>query len=188
MSRKPLLLLAIILAFCGWLFATPYIAAYQLYSAIDRQDTSALPEYVDFDAVKTSVKTQLDQKIIDPIKKEAEKNPLAGIALMIAGGIVNQATDQIISPQGMVDLMKGAANIPQPPPTTAPAATAKPDTKSVSTAGDSNNKLEKSMSYESLNSFVISLKKGSEQDKPIRLVMQRQGLSGWKIEDVRLPL
>jgi len=31
-------------------------------------------------------------------------------------------------------------------------------------------------------------KKGAEQDKPIKLIMQRQGLVGWKIEDVRLPL
>jgi|GEM_PF-5733025 len=188
MNRKQSFLILAILIFVGWLFATPYVAAYQLYSAIDRQDVSALPEFVNFDAVKNSVKTQLDQKILDPIKKEAEKNPLAGIALMIAGGVVNQATDQIISPQGMVDLMKGSANIPQAPQPDKSSPTSKPETKQAPSPSTPGNKLEKSMGYESLNSFVISLKKGAEQDKPIKLIMQRQGLVGWKIEDVRLPL
>lgn len=170
MSR-PLKLLApaIVLAAASWLYASPYLAVNGMRSAAEARDAQRLSGYIDFTALKENLKGSLNAKITGDVR--ASDNPLAAMGSALGAMIINPMVDVFVTPEAIAQLMKG-----QKPRLIGNSDDSKPGAKA-----------ETRMGYEGVNRFVVSVRKQGDEDEPVAMVMQRDGLASWKLVALRLP-
>lgn len=173
-QHRGLLIGGVILAVAcgGGLYASPYITLYQMYQAVERKDVQEVSNYVDFPALRDSVKTNL-QTIVTRETAQSS-NPILGLLGSVMGGaVLNPVVDNLVTPSGVAALLEGQqlqlgnkGSKAQFEP-----GTGSPDVK----AG-----------YESFNQFAVTVKPKGESIEPVTILLSRNGLS-WKISGVRLP-
>jgi hypothetical protein len=156
----------------GGLYASPYITLYQMYQAVERKDVQEVSNYVDFPALRDSVKTNL--KTIVTKETAQSSNPILGLLGSVMGGVVlDPVVDNLVTPSGVAALLEGqqlqlgakGSNVQFEP------GTGSPDVKAE---------------YESFNQFAVTVKPKGEAMEPVTLLLSRNGFS-WKISGVRLP-
>ena len=155
----------------GGLYASPYITLHQMYQAVEHQDLQGIASHVDFPALRTSVKTNL-QAVAQ--KEIAQQNPFMRLIGTLLGGIVlDPVIDQVVSPAGISALLEGQR-------------------LELGEGGQSAQLTQKAASvdvqaqYESFNQFAVNVKPKGESTPPVTLLLSREGL-GWKLSGVRLP-
>ena len=158
----------------GYMFATPYITAYQMKTAGESRDGEALSEHVDFPALRQNLKDQLNVILGKEMAKEVEDNPLAVFGVAFGGVIVEKLVDAYVTPVGITELMKGK----------------KPDSDNAD--GDTTRQTSSepfsdvSMSYESFSKFTIATR-DSESGEEMKFILRRRGMN-WKLAEIMLPL
>ncbi len=159
----------------GYVFATPYITAYQMKVAAEAQDGEALSEFVDFPALRQSLKDQMGVMLIKEMSEGAKgDNPLSTIGTAFASMIVKGILDAYVTPAGLMELMKGR----------------KPD--SESDGGEaigqppSDPFSDISLSYESFSKFSI-ITRDRETGLEVKFILRRRGIQ-WKLTEVILPI
>lgn len=162
--------------FAFYVVAAPYITVHQMKSAAENHDGEALSEHIEFPSVRQSLKDQMNAMFA---KKMAEDegmkgNPFAALGAAFAGVMVDQVVDAYVTPAGITQLMAGE----KPKPGTDQASDG---------SGSSNSKplANASMSYESLDKFVVRVK--GDDGEEGKFILRRRGL-GWKLTDIIFPL
>lgn len=158
-----------------WLFFTPYLTANAMRSAAEEGNGGKLSGYVDFPALRESLKASFNAKLASEVVGEAEDNAFAALGAAMASAFVSPMIDALVTPESLVMMMTGET--PQPGTTSA-------------TAKASTGKLDAdiTMSYESFDTFVVTVSKRGEGEEPVGLVLRRDGLISWKLSALRLPL
>lgn len=172
MKKFPLFAL-VLCAAAGWLYFTPYMAVNKLQAAAERGDAEALNEMVDFPALRTSLKSEVQGAVSRGISKDAG-NPFAALGAAVTGVIVEPAVNAAVTPQGISLLMKGRA------PT---------DNQDDEDAGEEKNwrdEVKIGRRYEAADKFVVQYRDKATGDDQISLVMRRDGLR-WRLAGVRFP-
>lgn len=154
------LLAAAGVAFGAWLYATPYLAVLGMKTAADAGDVAKFSRYVDFPALKKSVKANYTGES----SSKGRKSLISTMGSAMVGVVVNPMVDSMVTPERLLAAMKG-------------------DAKSKKT----DSGLDTSLSYEGLNRFVVTVKKKGNSEGPVRLIFYRKGLTSWKLAAVRLP-
>ena len=169
MKKFPLFSLALCVG-AAWLYFTPYMALNKLQAAAERGDAEALNEMVDFPALRTSLKSEVQGAVSREISKDAG-NPFAAIGAAVTGALVEPAVNAAVTPEGISLLMKGR------PPT---------DDEGDSDGGDGNWREDVKIGrrYEAADKFVVNYRDRETGDEQIALVMRRDGLR-WRLSGVR---
>jgi hypothetical protein len=156
----------------GALYASPYITLYQMYQAVEHKDVQQVSDYVDFPALRESVKTNL--RTVMAKETAQQSNPILSLLGSVVGGaVLDPVVDNLVTPSGVTALLEGQQlQIGEK----GSQAQFKPQ------AGSPDVKAE----YESFNQFAVSVKPKGEDVEPVTLLLSRNGLS-WKISGVRLP-
>lgn len=100
-------------------YASPYWALYQMRTAIETRDADKFSRYVDYPALRESLKAQLTLSLQKKLGTPALQNtPFAGIGQAIGVAVINTMIDTMVSPAGVMALMAGEkpAAAPQPAP------------------------------------------------------------------------
>ncbi|MDW3683020.1 DUF2939 domain-containing protein [Cupriavidus sp. CV2] len=172
-------------------YASPYWAIYQMRSAIEARDADKFSRYVDYPALRESLKAQLTLSLQQKLGTPALQNtPFAGIGQAIGLAVINTMIDTMVSPAGVMALMAGEkpASTPQPKPPAPPAPVenkgepARPAKKEEEAAKDA---LKYSLSYRALNTVEASATK--DNGDRILIGLTRQGIWTWKWSSVVLP-
>jgi Protein of unknown function (DUF2939) len=174
MKKKALLLGSIfggIIVSGAWLYATPYLAVRGMRAAAEARDAAALSAYVDFPAVRESVKTSFAGKVA-AVAAPVQDNPLAAFGVAIAGAFANPMIDVLVTPEGLSQLLRGDV----------PARAA-----SAVQAAAPGTELETTTGYDGPSAFVLTVKLKGTSNAPITFVMNRRGLVSWKLTGVKLP-
>lgn len=156
------------------LYASPYWTVHQMETAVRDRDATALSHYVDFPAVKESLKANFSAQLNQKMGGEKDNNPLVALGMAMVGAVLNPFIDTLVSPEGLATMMSG--NKPDPTNPQGP-------TNSV----DRHEEPNVTKGYESLNRFVIQVSSKKKQDQKIDFVFQREGLLSWKLSTVRFP-
>ena len=198
MTRKTKLAAAIaIVAFGAWFYFLPHIAFSGMKSAIDARDASRLAGYVNFPALKDSIKADLSARIAARVSDTREKSLFGVLGAALAGVFIDPLVDAFVTPESLAMILEADMPKPAPPPARQPppSAPAPPSTPAPPTSPPpaestmpSESKREQSMSYESVNRFVVSVKKKGGADQPFSLVFTREGWFSWKLSALRMPL
>lgn len=157
-------------------YLTPYLAVYNMKKAIDSKNSEAFSNYVDFPALRESVKATLNAQMASQMAKSQDDNPFAALGAAFATALINPMVDALVTPEGLAALWSGDGS------------------KALSEAADSKNKsnvssiadshAETSMSYQGFNQFVVTVK-DQNSEKPIELIFKRAGLVSWKLSAMK---
>jgi hypothetical protein len=211
-ATRPLiitLIVIVLIAALGFAYATPYIALNNLKRAADARDAQTVNQYVDFPALRESLKQQVTGLLTRRLGEHSNGNPLAAIGAMIGAALIGPLVDAYATPDGVAALLNGmpprgdpgerppappAANNPQNGAATsaapAPGAAAEPATPPANTANSYANPTppqppQTTAGYRGLNEFVVTYQHGAG-DTRYSAIFEREGLFTWKLAAINL--
>jgi len=159
-------------------YASPYWAVHQMKKAVRTRDAAALSHYVDFPAVKESLKASFSAQLNQKMGGEKENNPLVALGMAMVGAVLNPFIDTLVSPEGLATMMNG--NKPDPTNPQVPTDSTEHDGKP-----NHHKKPNVKMGYESPNRFVVRVSPKEKQDQEIDFVFLREGLLSWKLSAIQ---
>jgi hypothetical protein len=177
-------LVAVVIAlFAAWLFATPYLTLRSIHSAAKNKDVAALSQYVDFPALKESLKTSLRSKIAQTLSKAHSDNPYGNI-LGAAGSrlalqLVDPLLDAALTPEIITELLQGQGR--------ASSASAANHADRPLSVIFPDKEIAVSRGYESFGRFAVTLREKDSGKEIATFILTRQGLFSWKVSGVNLP-
>ena len=131
-GARPLVVALIVIAIIaglGFGYASPYIALNNLKRAADARDAQTVNQYVDFPALRESLKQQVTGLLTRRLDSRGNGNPLAAIGAMIGVALIGPLVDAYATPDGVAALLNGmpprgvpGERPPAPPAATNPAA------------------------------------------------------------------
>jgi hypothetical protein len=169
MKKFPLFAL-VLFAAAGWLYFTPYMAVNKLQAAAERGDSEALNDMVDFPALRTSLKGEVQSTVARGISRD--NNHFSAIGAAVAGVIVEPMVNAAVTPEGISLLMKGRT------PTDNEGDEDSDDGKSW------RDDVKIARRYEASDKFVVQYRDRETGDQQMALVMRRDGLR-WRLSGVR---
>lgn len=197
-----------VLAALGYGYASPYIALNNLKAAADARDAAALSEYVDYPALRVSLKQQVGEMLQQRMEAAHASNPLMLFGAMIGNALIGPLVDAYATPEGVAALLSGMPPTGKPgerpapaPPSEAPPSSQQGDsTPGKPTPPAPGNppaqaqpqqerpRAQTSAGYRSLNTFAVTWQRGSGGNGGERYaaILQRHGLFSWKLAAVEL--
>ena len=155
-------------------YFTPYYAVHHMRKAAEARDATTLAAYVDFPAFKESLQGQFSTLVAAQGGQSPEQHPFAALGTTLATALISHMIDALVTPESLAMLMRGVTphlgNASKPGYTIGDAAT-----------------VDISMAYESVNCFVVTIRRKGAPEGPLRLVLHRQHLVSWKLSALRLP-
>jgi hypothetical protein len=199
---KPLIIVLVVIAIVavlGYGYASPYLALDRLKRAADARDAQTVSEYVDYPALRESLKEQVAGLLTRRLHTSG--NPFAALGAMIGVALIGPMVDAYATPEGVAALLNGMPprgnpndRPPVPPDTqSTPAAgpaqpapgTATPVPTPPATADTPPQPPQTTASYRSINEFVVTYQHGVG-DTRYSAILRREGLFSWKLAAVDL--
>jgi hypothetical protein len=182
---------AMIVVMVGYGYASPYIALKRLKAAADARDAAALNAYVDYPALRVSLKEQAGEMVQRRLGAEHSSNPLVLFGAAIGTALIGPLVDAYATPEGVAALLNGM------PPSGKPGETPPPvrdDTQGgqapapeLADASADNGKArpQSTAGYRSPNQFVVTWQQSANGER-YSAILQRHGLFSWKLAAVEL--
>jgi hypothetical protein len=169
MKKLPIFSLVLCVA-AAWLYFTPYLAVNKLQAAAEAGDTRALNEMVDFPALRTSIRSEIQSATGRGIQKDGGLAATIGAAA--AGFVVGPVVDAAVTPEGIGLLMKGQS----------------PRDRDNESGDDESwrDDVKIARRWEASDRFVVRYSDRASGDERISLVMRRDGLT-WRLSGIRFP-
>ena len=175
---KGVLVLAVV-AFLVAYFATPILTVNAIVAAAKAGDAAALERNVDFHAFRSSLKDELTAKLMAEAQADPDvrNSALGGLGMMLGPMLVSGAVDALVTAPTIAAMVRTAET---------------PDPEDVATASapqpaSEDKEIRQSYGYRDLNTFVLTLTDPDQPEQPLKLLLKRQGLFGWKLSGIDLP-
>ncbi|HIJ90856.1 MAG: DUF2939 domain-containing protein [Desulfobulbaceae bacterium] len=172
-TKTKISLAAILLGLGVCFYFTPHLAVRGMRSAAEEKNAAKFSGYVDFPAVKENLKASFNAKLASQLGKEKGANPFAAMGDAMAAALINPIVESLVTPESLAIMMEGDKSQPGENNTKSPQSGPGTDT---------------SMSYESFDRFVVTVKQKRETGGAIGLVFNRDGIFSWKLSALRLPI
>ncbi|WP_322009194.1 DUF2939 domain-containing protein [Paraburkholderia sp. J12] len=202
-----LIALAIVAAL-GYGYASPYVALNRLKTAADARDAATLNEYVDYPALRASLKQQVGELLQRRIEAQHSSNPLLLFGAVIGAALIGPLVDAYATPDGVAALLNGmppsgkpgeapppagttdaSATPPAPAPVNTPDNSGTPAASATTAAPPESeqpaSRPQTTAGYRSLNEFVVTWQRSANGER-YAAVLQRHGLFSWKLAAVEL--
>jgi hypothetical protein len=193
-AAKPViitLLVIAVIAALGLVFASPYIALNNLKRAADARDAQTVNQYVDFPALRESLKQQIAGMLTRRLEADAGSK-LATIGTVIGVTLIGPLVDSYATPDGVAALLNGMPprGNPGEHPPPAPAANNGQGAQAPAAADNGNQSTapaerQTSAGYRGLNEFVVTYRRG-DGDAHYAAIFRREGLFTWKLAAIDL--
>jgi hypothetical protein len=175
MKRVAWVMAGVAIGVLGYSLAGPYRTIHEIKIGIENGDQGRLSEYVEFVAVRQSLKEQLKARAIGVATGEFERNPLAAIVAGLATTLVDPAVDAFVTPAGLALVMQGRT----------PSDGSGRRGESVEPATSEDLLGDARYTYDGLSRFSVWVP--TDHGKETRLVLERRGFS-WRLVNILLPM
>jgi len=193
------LIVIVVVAALGYAYASPYIALDRLKRAADSRDVDTVNAYVDYPALRDSLKLQVTGLLTRRLDVQHNGNPLAAIGAMIGVALIGPLVDAYATPDGVAALLngippRGEPGERPPPPPAAPADNPAPNSPQTPAPAPSQANAngntppqppQTTAGYRGVNEFVVTYQHGVG-DTRYAAIFRRQGLFTWKLSAVDL--
>lgn len=193
------LIVIVVVAVLGYAYASPYIALDRLKRAADSRDVETVNAYVDYPALRDSLKLQVTGLLTRRLDVQHNGNPLAAIGAMIGVALIGPLVDAYATPDGVAALLNGIpprgepGERPPPPPAArtdnpapnSPQTPAPPSSQANASSNTPPQPPQTTAGYRGVNEFVVSYQHGVG-DTRYAAIFRRQGLFTWKLSAVDL--
>lgn len=196
----------------GLLFGTPYYTLWRARDAADARDAAALSSYVDYPAVRESLKTSLHDELSRQMDKQ-RGNAFGALALALGGWVSDRVVEALLTPEAVAAMLRGdstglppapgapaprdaapqaqdSAPLAAPPAAADPYAANPPDARSGDASPSSGNTPPRTTTrteFQDFNHFLVHV---SRSDRPTRIVtftLTRRNLVQWRLTAIALP-
>ncbi|MBX3326877.1 MAG: DUF2939 domain-containing protein [Nitrospira sp.] len=159
----------VVIAFCVWIYAGPYLALSNIREAAEAGDTEALSDVIDLPSVRESLKQEIKAAGLQAIR-ESNGNP--AIILPSLGAytpLPDLLIDSVLTLEVVATLILGK----------------EPTSISLGLLGiDRSNAY---MGYEGLSKFALRYKNAKTGNDAIVVLLRRDGIS-WQLSAIHLPI
>lgn len=175
----------------GYSYASPYIALSRLRAAADARDAIKLSEYVDYPALRVSLKEQAGEMVQRRIGAQHSNNPLLLFGAAIGTALITPIVDAYATPEGVAALLNGMPPSGKPGETPPPVSNGGPTPASAqpsappASAGNEQAHPQTTAGYRSPNEFVVTWQQSANGER-YAAVLRRYGLFSWKLAGVEL--
>lgn len=167
-----------VLAFLVAYFATPILTVNAIVAAAKAGDEAALERNIDFPTLRESAKDELTAKLMAEAQADPDvrNSALGGLGMMLGPMLVSGAVDALVTAPAIAAMVRTAET---------------PDLEDVATASapepaSEDKEIRQSYGYRDLNTFVLTLTDPDRPEEPLKLLLTRQGLFGWKLSGIDL--
>lgn len=109
-SRAILLaIVAVLLVLLAYVIAGPWLTLRALDRAVTRQQYPQIAKYVDFPALRSGVKAQVEDRLARAYGQRASDGLMAQAAMTLANEASSKLVDAMVTPTGLVVLFEGNA-------------------------------------------------------------------------------
>lgn len=179
MKKWIAVLVIAVLALIGYVAAGPFLTVNAIRDAVETKNTAKLSRHVDFPALRSSLKLQVDDYVVRQAGPDVQANPFGALAVRIASGMAGGMVETMATPAGIGAIMQGRSVWHR----VSGQGIRRDDAYSTSTPGDPLEGAQ--YRYESPSRFTATVI--SDDGEPVVFVLTREGLR-WKVSDIRLPL
>lgn len=183
------MIVVFIVAVIGYSYSTPYIALNRIKRAADARDAATLNQYVDYPALRASLKEQLDETLQKRIDAQHSSNPLLLFGAMIGNALISPLVDAYATPDGVAALLNGLPprGVPgERPPATSASAPGQPSAPPpVASGAEPDAREQTTAGYRGINEFVVTWQHSASEPR-YAAILQRHGLFTWKLAAVDL--
>ena len=189
----------IVVALAVFAYASPYLVLSRLRDAARARDANAINPYVDYPALRVSLKQQVTQMLSQRVDAEKLQHPLAALGALVGMAFVNPLVDAYATPDGVAALLRGMPPRGEPgeaPPSVTneqPEQAAQPESQaapapslSASASAQPNaSRAKASAGYRDMNTFAVTYARGTAS-APYSVIFHRRGWFSWQIDAVEL--
>jgi len=197
----------LIVMMVAYSYASPYVALKRLRAAADARDAATLNEYVDYPALRISLKEEAGEMLKRRIGAEHSSNPLLLFGAAIGAALIGPLVDAYATPEGVAALLNGMPPSGQPgevPPPVGPVGSADTGGTAPSLAPDNapdnapahssappvsadsgQPHPQSTAGYRSPNEFVVTWQRSANGER-YSAILRRHGLFSWKLAGVAL--
>lgn len=206
-ARKPLTaaiatgVVVVVIGLIVFAYASPYLVLSRLRDAVQARDARIIDQYVDYPALRASLKEQLTQMLSRRVETQKLQHPLAALGALVGMAFVNPLVDAYATPDGVAALLAGMPPRGEPgeappsasdqqsdqvpsaqPPQEAPASSA----SSASEGAHPASRAKGNAGYRDIDTFAVSYARGGDAP-PYSVVFHRRGWFTWQLDAVELP-
>ena len=176
------LVAVVVVAFAAAYLGSPVLASQALVKAAKAGDEAALDRLVDFPAFRTSLKEELNARLVAEMRADlgdsGRGNVLSGLGMILAPSLISGAVDAFVNAPAIATMVRTA----EAPATTPTGAVTPPPAEKAA----DEDRVNRSYGYRDLNTFVVTLRRDDKPDDQVDLLMQRRGLFAWKLAGIDL--
>ena len=203
LKRIAVALIAVLfVSMIGFAYASPYIALNRIKRAADARDAATLNQYVDYPALRASLKAQLGDMLQRRIAAQHSDNPLLLFGAAIGAVLISPLVDAYATPDGVAALINGmpprgepgerppvvtadASGEDAPPAVASGASAATPTPPPVASTTPTEPREQTAARYRGVNEFVVTWRHSADEPR-YAAILQRHGLFTWKLAAVEL--
>ncbi|MDR7098747.1 hypothetical protein J2X04_001094 [Lysobacter niabensis] len=178
MKKWPILVVIILMAIAGWIAAGPFLTIHAIRSAIQEQNAAKLSQYVDFPALRTSLRQQVDDYVVRRAGPDMQASLFGAVALQLASGATDGIVDALATPAGLAAVMEGRNFWHR-------LSGQRRGEDSLATTAPRDPLEGARYAFESPSRFTATVK--NADGDPVVFVLARRGFS-WRVTEVVLPL
>ncbi|MGC7402549.1 DUF2939 domain-containing protein [Pandoraea pneumonica] len=208
--RKLWIALVALVVVLGLLFGTPYYTLWRARDAANARDADTLSSYVDYPAVRESLKTNLHDQLARQMDKQ-RGNALGALALAFGGWVSDRVVEALLTPEAVAAMLRGdstglppAPGAPAPrdvtPPnaandagSAAPAAPSAPAPGSADAgasgaapAAETPRTLTRT-EFQDFNHFLVHVSRSDRPDRVVTFTLTRRNLVQWRLTAIAVP-
>jgi hypothetical protein len=201
-GRKPLTatiatgVALIVVALIAVAYASPYLVVNRLRDAVQARDAQMINRYVDYPALRASLKTELTQMLSRRVETQKLQHPLAALGALVGMAFVNPLVDAYATPDGVAALLAGMPPRGEPgeaPPSVidqqssdqVPPQPQEAPPSPASTEAQTEPRAKGDAGYRDINTFAVNYARGSGTPA-YAVVFHRRGWFTWQIDAVEL--
>lgn len=169
-------LAGLLVIFAIYLYASPYIALYNIKNAAEQKDVDKLSGYIDFPSVKQSIKDQVKAAMVEDIAASEKQDGFEALGTMLAAAMIDPIIDGVVTPDGVALMLQG-----QKLDFDLSNDTSEDKTKTK------NEDIDYKAGYLSFNRFKVQIIDADDPDESLDVIMHRDGLS-WKVTRISFSL
>ncbi|MDO4794503.1 MAG: DUF2939 domain-containing protein [Brachymonas sp.] len=104
--------IGLILLLAAYYLASPWVALARLKADAQARRTDRMSQYIDFAAVRASIKAQWLARLQEEMPADDARQGLAALGMALAGAALEPVVHVLASPQGLVAMMNGENPLP----------------------------------------------------------------------------
>jgi len=169
------LVVGIVAAYLG----SPYWTLHQIRDAATAGEGDRVATYVDFPAVRESIKSQFVLATAQRTESKGKDRAFATLGQAFALRMMDGLVDALVSPEGVANMIRTGK---------APRLTLEAKATSTTSSTVERRQPKVRRGYEGLDTFHATMIDPESGEDMVIAVLSRQGLFTWKLTAVRIPV